>query len=351
LQGNVFNDYFFRIYRPRYLMMWVVLWIQVCVGVGCSEATLPKSQPIPIRHCVNLGNALEAPNEGESRYVIQAEHLHLIREAGFDTVRIPIRWSGHADTIAPFIIDSSFFARVDEVIEQAFSAELQVIIDFHHYDELMAYPEQHQARFLALWEQIAAHYKDYPTMLYFGIFNEPHGNLTGEVWNEMLASAITTIRQIAPRHTLIFGGDSWNTLDGLGNLQYDDTLENILIAVHYYAPFEFTHQGMPHVEGAMAWVGTSFGSAEDIRQVERDFRTIAQWSRSQDVPMLLEEFGVYEAVPLTQRAFYTQTIARQAEAQGMGWCYWDFAGDFHLYHQEAEAWVPEMLSALLSPTE
>ena len=45
---------------------------------------------------VNLGNALEAPREGEWGIVLEEAFFRLIAEAGFDTVRVPIRWSAHA---------------------------------------------------------------------------------------------------------------------------------------------------------------------------------------------------------------------------------------------------------------
>ena len=40
---------------------------------------------------INLGNALEAPKEGQWGVIIKDEYFRIIREAGFDAVRIPIR--------------------------------------------------------------------------------------------------------------------------------------------------------------------------------------------------------------------------------------------------------------------
>ena len=68
---------------------------------------------------VNLGNALEAPREGAWGMELQAEYFALIRRAGFDSVRLPVRWSAHAGTRAPYTIDPQFFARVDWAIAEA----------------------------------------------------------------------------------------------------------------------------------------------------------------------------------------------------------------------------------------
>src|SRR5262245_51928059 len=46
---------------------------------------------------INLGNALEAPKEGEWGVKLKAEYFKTIKDAGFATVRLPVRWSNHAD--------------------------------------------------------------------------------------------------------------------------------------------------------------------------------------------------------------------------------------------------------------
>ena len=62
---------------------------------------------------VNLGNALNAPNEGEWGVTLKEEYFTKIKQAGFDSVRIPVRWSNHAGHAAPYAIDAKFLARVD----------------------------------------------------------------------------------------------------------------------------------------------------------------------------------------------------------------------------------------------
>src|SRR5437660_8122198 len=62
---------------------------------------------------VNLGNALEAPAEGEWGMTLKTEYFDAIARTGFDSVRIPIRWSAHADREPPYAIDEKFFTRID----------------------------------------------------------------------------------------------------------------------------------------------------------------------------------------------------------------------------------------------
>ena len=58
----------------------------------------PDAQTInqKIGRGINLGNALEAPNEGDWGVVLQPDYFKAIAQAGFNSVRIPIRWSNHA---------------------------------------------------------------------------------------------------------------------------------------------------------------------------------------------------------------------------------------------------------------
>ena len=51
---------------------------------------------------INMGNMLEAPREGQWGVRLQDEYFEIIAAAGFNSVRIPIRWSAHTASAAPF---------------------------------------------------------------------------------------------------------------------------------------------------------------------------------------------------------------------------------------------------------
>src|SRR5262245_6092527 len=98
--------------------------------VLCLAALLAGSQearPADAAHAankrlgrgINLGNALEAPREGEWGVRLSPEYFRAIRDAGFDTVRLPVKWSAHAKADAPYTIDAKFAARVDWPLDQA----------------------------------------------------------------------------------------------------------------------------------------------------------------------------------------------------------------------------------------
>ena len=150
-------------------------------AIGCSGTTAPEPEPfvsgVPpaaaahFKKGINLGNRLDAPNEGDWEGVIQAEDFPFIAQRGFDHVRIPIRFSGHASAASPYTIDAAFFSRVDTVLNQAAAANLAVVVDMHHYDDLAANVAAHRDRFVALWTQIAARYQSRPDTVAFELLS------------------------------------------------------------------------------------------------------------------------------------------------------------------------------------
>ena len=297
---------------------------------------------------LNLGNALEAPREGEWGLVLEEAYFEEIREAGFDSVRIPIRWSTHAESEAPYTIDPEFFDRVDWAIDQALSRGLNAVVNFHHIEELYEDPDSSRDRFLALWRQVAGRYRDRPEALYFEILNEPHGNLDADAWNELLPEALAVIRESNPDRFVIVGPAQWNNYRALDALRLPEDDRRLIATFHYYDPFRFTHQGASWVENSEPWLGTTWtGTPEQRREVTEAFDRAASWGREKARPIYLGEFGAYSRADLESRARWTAFIAREAERRGFSWAYWEFGSGFGAYDREAGRWRPELLNALI----
>jgi len=118
---------------------------------------------------------------------LQAADFPRIAQRGFDHIRLPIRFSGHAAAASPYTIEPTLFARVDWAVQQAKDAGLAILIDLHHYDELQAAPAVEQERFVALWTQIAEHYQSAPEQVAFELLNEPSGAMD-TAWNRSFHS-------------------------------------------------------------------------------------------------------------------------------------------------------------------
>jgi endoglucanase len=297
---------------------------------------------------VNLGNALEAPREGAWGWVLKEDDFARIRQAGFQSVRIPIRWSAHAQETAPYTIDATFFQRVDWAIEQALKRELTVVINVHHYEELFEQPAEHKPRFLAIWQQIASRYQAHLDRVVFELLNEPHGNLTAALWNELLHEGLDVVRQTNPDRFVIVGPAGWNNPSQLPQLELPANDRRLVVTFHYYSPFQFTHQGANWVSGSDRWLGTPWRGTEAERQaVANDLERAAAWAREHDRPLYLGEFGAYSRADLASRARWTTFVRQTAEQHKMAWAYWEFAAGFGVFDRQRAEWREELRVALI----
>jgi endoglucanase len=67
-----------------------------CIAAEKIKSPDPFRQNKLLGRGINLGNALDAPKEGQWGVMLKEEYFKIIKDAGFNSVRIPIRWSAHA---------------------------------------------------------------------------------------------------------------------------------------------------------------------------------------------------------------------------------------------------------------
>lgn len=319
---------------------------------------------------INLGNYLEAPSEGEwtaGRLLVESD-LQTIADAGFKTVRIPVRWSAHTEATAPYTIDASFMARVQQVVGWAMNNNLQVVLNTHHYTEMMDDPESkqegHIQRLEAIWKQISAafpleHYAQHK--LVFELLNEPNGTIDYADWNDIIARLLDVIwvdmaaqqNSASAQRTVMIGTANWGHPDGLTNLSLPSTVnaDNTIITVHYYEPFHFTHQGAEWVSGANEWIGTPWlGTEADQAPLIALFDRVTSWNADTNhgFEVFMGEFGVYsrDSEPSHQKA-WTAFIAREAEKRDISWAYWEYASGFGAYDVDAGEWRSQLIEALI----
>jgi endoglucanase len=296
---------------------------------------------------INLGNALEAPSEGEWGVTLKPEYFAAIKDAGFDSIRLPVRWSAHAQKDAPYTLDPKFCERVDWALDQATQQGLVVILNMHHYDEI--YQDlSHAPRFAAMWKQIAARYRDRPDTVYFEFLNEPHTKLTDEAWSKLFAEVLREVRRTNPTRPVVVGPSQWNSIHNLSKFTLPEDDQHLIATFHYYLPFQFTHQGASWAQGSDAWKGRKWPqSPEEQAALAKDFATAAQWSKEHHRPLLLGEFGAYSAADMDSRVRWTNAVAREAEKHGFPWAYWEFCSGFGAFDPQSNQWRAPLLKALI----
>jgi endoglucanase len=365
LNSNVVRN---RNPRPRHgfhFLRAMKLLLAIVLGLLALPAAFADDVP-QLGRGINLGNYLEAPSEGAwtNGRTLQDSDFANIKQAGFTFVRVPIRWSAHVTlsggggggdlddekmVAARLGIDPKFLARIDWVVAQAEKNGLTVILDYHNDDALMKNPDSGSQRFAATWMNIATHLKDAPSSVVFELLNEPNGKLDAPHWNMLLASTLNVVRTTNPTRTVIVGPVWWNSISKLNDLVLPDSDTHLLVTVHYYDPFHFTHQGASWAgQESKKWLGTKWlGTDAEKKAIADAFDQAAAWGQAHHRPMYLGEFGAYSKGDLDSRARWTACIARTAEARGMAWSYWEYCEGFGAYDPAAKQWRAPLLEALI----
>ena len=148
------------------------------------KAELPTAQQIASKMKIgwNLGNTLEAtwvPRNSFSTTTQTA--IDSVKAAGFNTVRLPVAWFYHSDTVTS-IIDAAWLAHVKKVVDYCIKDSMYVIINAHWDKGWLenrvnaANKDIVNARQQKYWTQIANYFKDYNDHLLFAGANEPNAH-------------------------------------------------------------------------------------------------------------------------------------------------------------------------------
>ncbi len=145
----------------------------------------------------NLGNTFDA-NGGNKKDIysqetswgnpkVTAEQIQAVKDAGFNTIRIPTTWYRYIDDENNYKIADEWMARITEVVDYAYAADLFIILNVHHepWINTAALGDDYVAigkKLYAVWSQIAENFKDYDQHLIFEGMNEPRAANTSYEW-------------------------------------------------------------------------------------------------------------------------------------------------------------------------
>ena len=306
--------------------------------------------------------------EANKRKVRMAE----IAKAGMKNVRIPICFGAWASIKEPFKWDyPENLAMADSMISWALQNKLMVSIDLHHTELDGSIPNAATTKRLVwLWTQIANRYKNLdPEKAVFELRNEPH-DMTADVWRTQANELISTVRKIAPNHTLIVGAEDWNGLDALIKMKpYDD--DNIIYTFHFYDPFIFTHQGatwagdgLSDIKGATfpyskpvvvpakavgTWVENTiknYANEGTVQNIVNRFKKAKKWSDDNNLPIYCGEFGSYNLISDTEsRCQHAQAIYNTMGLLEISGSWWEWDGGFSMLGNNNNL-IPCMQAAL-----
>ena len=286
----------------------------------------------------NLGNHFETSDmswgywDGATPTAALYQNL---ANCGFSTVRIPVTWSAHMNSM--FQIDASFMAEVLENVDNALAAGLNVIINTHHdvfettLGAAIASPADsaYWATMITnTWTQIATAMADRSQKLIFETFNEVHDGDNWSTDNEDLFEAMNNWNQIAVNAIRATGGNNATRLIGipgyacnadmtLAHLELpNDPGNNLAVAVHSYDPYNFCIETSTN----------SWGSDAEKAAIKQFMYNITDQYLNNGIKVYIGEFGCCQREnPVFEhyRQEWLYYFTRMARTYGLSLFLWD----------------------------
>ena len=320
----------------------------------------------------NLGNQFECPAPGQGgesmqigmpdnnikaetawgNPVVTKKTIKTIKDAGFNAIRIPVRWQCHITNSQAMSIDKAWMARIKEVVNWCLDNDLKVIINTHHDKWLegrptLQYKEENNQKLALLWMNIASEFADYDYRVAFAGTNEVHirdnwGKPAQEnldVQNSYNQTFIDVVRATggnnAKRH-LIVQTYVCNPDFGINNGDFiipTDTEGNgnnyMSVEFHYYTPWDYA--------GACKYYfwGDAYKQYGDTPQENEktmtDFfnRVVTTWA-DQGLGVVIGEWGVTDHTKGGQAdlqhgnaTYYCKFLVSEARQRGFSTFVWD----------------------------
>ncbi|AAK78802.1 endoglucanase [Clostridium acetobutylicum] len=283
----------------------------------------------------NLGNTLDAsPDEtGWGNPKTTKAMIDKIKEAGFNTVRIPVSWSSHIGAGPSYTIDQAWLNRVQEVVNYVIQDHMYAILNTHHDTSWIIPTYNKEAastdELTKVWGQIANRFKDYDSHLIFETLNEPRIVGSPEEWNGGTAesrdvinkfnlTAVNTIRSTgsnnSSRFIMVPTYAASTATAAMNDLVIPNNDKRVIVSLHMYAPYSF----------AMDPKGTShWGGEADKDALDGQLNAIYNKFVKNGQPVVIGEFGSINKNNESSRASLAKFYVSDARKKGITTVWWD----------------------------
>ncbi|MBP6671605.1 MAG: cellulase family glycosylhydrolase [Bacteroidetes bacterium] len=323
-----------------------------------SLAPLMNAGEVPFKRGVNLSQWLQEPTARQVQFSkFTKKDFQNIKSLGCDVIRLPINMHGMTSGAPDYTIDPLLFDFLDAAVDWSEELGLHIILDNHSFDPAVSTSPLIGSTLVPVWKQMAQHFKDRSSLVYYEILNEPHG-ISDAVWNIIQRNVLDSIRTIDKKHTIIIGPAGWNSYANLDAMpDYPDT--NLIYTFHFYDPFIFTHQGaswaepslvplagvpfpydaarMPSVPPALAgtYIAGELSNYQNngtAAKIQNTLNIAVNFKNTRNVRIFCGEFGVYKPNSMNDdRVRWYQVVRSYLEQKGIAWTSWDYQGGFGLF--------------------
>ncbi|HKM92442.1 MAG TPA: cellulase family glycosylhydrolase [Prolixibacteraceae bacterium] len=286
---------------------------------------------------INLGNTLEPPREGEwNNKPVQEYYFDDYKNAGFTSVRVPIRWDNYTSKTAPYEVTQQWMNRIEQVVDWGLERGLYIVLNAHHDDWIKTgYDKQsNRDRFDSIWSQIAVRFQNKSEKLLFEIINEPNGLTLANI-NELNARVLNIIRKTNPSRIVLFSGHKYANSDEMmaASIPNDPYLIGYF---HSYDPWSFAGEA-----------NGTWGTTSDRNQLKSKFDKVQAWSEKNNIPVTINEFGAIKQFrdgsttrinDYNSRMYHYAAYVEEALNHNFSFNVWDDGGDFGIYERAQHDW-------------
>jgi len=257
-------------------------------------------------------------DDGYANYVSDAE-MDTMRRMGLKHVRLCIAPRTVMDPMTGLPKEHEF-GYVVKAIDRFLKHGMAVVVDMHNENRRDEADPAWQDRFNSLWKEASRVLSTTdPDMVFFEIVNEPVFDGHPNDWFPIQERLAATIREQAPKHTIIATGPNWSNINGGLLLLKPLADKNVIYTFHCYDPHTFTHQGAmwsAHAEHPLRKVPypstpeliapllaglpddahkalETYGDERWNREkMVENFRQAIDWGKKYKAPLYCGEFGV-----------------------------------------------------------
>jgi endoglucanase len=315
----------------------------------------------------NLGNSLDAnPNETSwGNPATTQAMITAIKQRGFKTLRIPVRWDNFIGPAPNYTINSARLARVEDVANYAFANDMYVTINTHHDNWIIpTYANQSAVsdKLSKVWTQIANRFRNYGDYLIFETMNEPRESGHPEEWtggsaehravvNAYNLAAVNAIRNTggnnSTRHIMIPTCGNNGGSGAVNALTIPNNDSRIIVTTHNYSPYQFCLQE----PGTSSW-----GTAAERSALEAEFNIVYNRFVANGRGVVIGEFGSVNKNNTSARATHAGYVASLLKSKGMVPIVWDngatgsSSGSMGLFNRSSLTWAfPTIADAITGP--
>ena len=287
--------------------------------------------------------------------VVTEAMIQAVKNAGFNAIRIPIRWQCHITDPQKMSIDQDWIDRIKTVVRWCLDNDLKVIINAHHEKWLESrptyeYKDKNCEKLALLWKNIASAFADYDSRLAFAGTNEVHikdnwgkpepENLAVQnAYNQKFVDAVrATGGNNAKRHLIVqtYVCNPWFGIDNGDFIIPKDAEGNgnnyMSVEFHYYQPWSYA--GYPENETHYDYWGAAYkdagkAPAEDENSMKEFFEKVVNTWSSQGLGIVIGEWGVTNRNTSNpdkvheNMNYYCNFLTKEAHNRGFSTFVWD----------------------------